>query len=50
VVVDVRSRPLVGERFYLVKWKGFDGDMMEESTWEPAASLAETALGTIDDF
>jgi hypothetical protein len=20
----VRSRPLVGERFYLVKWKGFD--------------------------
>jgi hypothetical protein len=50
VVLDVRGRPLGGERFYLVKWKGFDGNAMEESTWEPAASLAETAVGAINDF
>ena len=31
-VLGVRGRPLVGERFYLVKWKGFDGNATEEST------------------
>jgi hypothetical protein len=29
-VLDVHGRPLVGERFYLVEWKGFDGNATEE--------------------
>ena len=42
--------PEWGRRFYLVKWWGFDGDPMEESTWEPAEELVEGVVGAIDDF
>eukprot|EP01050_Picozoa_sp_SAG11_P025622 SAG11_NODE_5846_length_1449_cov_4.767407_1_plen_224_part_00 len=46
----MRGVPERGRRFYLVKWRGFDGDPMEESTWETAEDLAETAAGAVDDF
>ena len=39
-----------GRRYYLVKWAGYDDDPLEESTWEPAESLVDTAAGAIDDF
>jgi hypothetical protein len=50
LILDVRGVPERGRRFYLVKWRGFDGDPMEESTWETAEDLAETAAGAVDDF
>eukprot|EP01052_Picozoa_sp_SAG31_P037990 SAG31_NODE_4994_length_2813_cov_1.546593_1_plen_134_part_00 len=40
----------MGKRYYLVKWLGYDGDPMEESTWETAEDLAETAANALDDF
>eukprot|EP01050_Picozoa_sp_SAG11_P049760 SAG11_NODE_27363_length_334_cov_1.435897_1_plen_67_part_10 len=43
MILDVRGVPERGRRFYLVKWRGFDGDPMEESTWETAEDPAETA-------
>eukprot|EP01050_Picozoa_sp_SAG11_P018160 SAG11_NODE_2702_length_3076_cov_2.881088_2_plen_140_part_00 len=49
-ILDVRGEPERGCRFYLVKWEGYDGDPMEESTWEPAEALAEFAAGAVDDF
>jgi hypothetical protein len=50
LILDVRGAPERGRRFYLVKWMGFDGDPMEESTWETAEDLAKTAAGVVDDF
>jgi len=49
-ILDVRGEAARGRRFYLVKWEGFDGDRMEESTWEPAEGLAEFASKAVDDF
>jgi hypothetical protein len=44
--LDVRGRPLVGDRYSMAK---MDSDPLEESTWEPVASLAETMGGMVDD-
>ena len=41
-ILDVRGPPERGRRYFLVKWRGYDGDEMEESTWEPQESLADT--------
>eukprot|EP01050_Picozoa_sp_SAG11_P005411 SAG11_NODE_381_length_9941_cov_11.761885_12_plen_448_part_01 len=41
-ILAVRGPPERGERYYLVKWRGYDGDEMEESTWEPQESLENT--------
>eukprot|EP01048_Picozoa_sp_COSAG05_P014115 COSAG05_NODE_1569_length_4530_cov_2.165877_5_plen_159_part_00 len=49
-IIDVRGAPAVGQRYYLVKWRGYDGDPMEESTWESAEDMAETAASAVDDF
>ena len=49
-ILDVRGETARDRRFYLVKWEGFDGGRMEESTWEPAEGLAEFASKAADDF
>ena len=46
-ILDVRGEAERGRYFYLAKWKGYDGDPMEEWTWEPAESLAEFAAKPI---
>eukprot|EP01052_Picozoa_sp_SAG31_P011092 SAG31_NODE_621_length_13502_cov_18.057002_5_plen_845_part_00 len=49
-IVDARGSPERGQRFYLVKLTGYDGDVMEETTWEPAEGIMETAPDAVDDF
>ena len=49
-VIDVRGKPGCN-RFYLVKWPGYDGDPMEESTWETEATVrADGIMSAVDDF
>ena len=46
----MRGQAERGRRYYLVKWVGYDGELLEESTWEPAESLTDTASSAVDDF